>query len=108
MGVITQEVRRILKEGWHNINRVKELIILKSTNLLNLFIMRSTKELIWLFIEKNKYKVGVEKKKEALINGEFDKLPELAMAYRDKKGGFEHLNHPNTNIGESKSETPED
>ena len=26
------------------------------------------------------------KKKEALINGEFDKLPELAIAYRDKKG----------------------
>ena len=35
------------------------------------------------------------KKKEALINCEFDKLPELAIAYRDKKGGFENLSHPN-------------
>jgi len=32
------------------------------------------------------------KKKEALINGEFGKLPELAVAYRDKNG-FENLSH---------------
>jgi putative endonuclease len=33
------------------------------------------------------------KKKEALINGENNLLPELAIAYRDKNGGFEILSH---------------
>ena len=33
------------------------------------------------------------KKKEALINGEDKKLPELAVAYRDRTGGFENLSH---------------
>lgn len=33
------------------------------------------------------------KKKEALIKGQHELLPELAMAYRDKKGGFENLSH---------------
>lgn len=32
-------------------------------------------------------------KKEALINGEDYLLPELAIAYRDKNGGFESLSH---------------
>jgi len=37
------------------------------------------------------------KKKEALINGTPELLPQLALAYRDKKslsGGFENLSHP--------------
>ena len=37
------------------------------------------------------------KKKEALINGTTELLPQLALAYRDKKslsGGFENLSHP--------------
>ena len=34
------------------------------------------------------------KKKEALINGMPELLPKLAIAYRDRKGGFENLNHP--------------
>lgn len=32
-------------------------------------------------------------KKEALINGNLDLLPNLAVAYRDKGGGFESLRH---------------
>ena len=47
--------------------------------------MRNFNELTKLFIEKNKCKVGVEKKKEALINSQSEKLPELAIAYRDLK-----------------------
>lgn len=33
------------------------------------------------------------KKKEALINGDLDLLPKLAIAYRDRDGGFESLSH---------------
>jgi len=33
------------------------------------------------------------KKKEALINGCPELLPQLAVAYRDRDGGFECLNH---------------
>ena len=33
------------------------------------------------------------RKKEALINGENCVLPALAIAYRDKTGGFENLSH---------------
>jgi putative endonuclease len=33
------------------------------------------------------------RKKDALINGEDYLLPELAIAYRDKNGGFESLSH---------------
>jgi len=33
------------------------------------------------------------KKKEALINGCPELLPQLAVAYRDRNGGFECLNH---------------
>lgn len=37
------------------------------------------------------------KKKEALISGNTEKLPELAMAYRDiRKGGFGSLSHLDT------------
>ncbi|MCF6148163.1 MAG: GIY-YIG nuclease family protein [Candidatus Kuenenia sp.] len=38
------------------------------------------------------------KKKEALINGKSELLPQVALAYRDIKalsGGFENLSHPN-------------
>ena len=33
------------------------------------------------------------RKKEALISGEKKLLPELAVAYRDRDGGFESLSH---------------
>lgn len=33
------------------------------------------------------------KKKEALMNGDLDLLPKLAIAYRDRDGGFESLSH---------------
>ncbi len=33
------------------------------------------------------------KKKEALINGKPELLPKLAVAYRDREGGFESLSH---------------
>lgn len=38
------------------------------------------------------------KKKEALINGAHHLLPELAMAYRDVKGGFESLSPQHTKL----------
>lgn len=50
------------------------------------------------------------KKKEALIKGEFDILPELAMAYRDLNnsgfvssvnGGFENLSHQDRPLPEA-------
>ncbi|MBI1315635.1 hypothetical protein GC167_02080 [bacterium] len=34
-------------------------------------------------------------KKEALILGQAERLPELSLAYRDKEGAFESLRHPN-------------
>ncbi len=42
------------------------------------------------------------KKKEALINGTPELLPELAVAYRDKDGGFENLSHRNENLSHRK------
>ncbi|HOL30297.1 MAG TPA: GIY-YIG nuclease family protein [Paludibacteraceae bacterium] len=54
------------------------------------------------------------KKKEALINGNPELLPQLAVAYRDLKnsggleninGGFENLNHQETTVSSSASDT---
>jgi putative endonuclease len=42
------------------------------------------------------------KKKEALIKGEFDQLPELAIAYRDLNNcGFENLSHQSRPLPEA-------
>ncbi len=42
------------------------------------------------------------KKKEALINGDYQSLKQLAMAYRDlKKGGFGNLSHQNLLLPEA-------
>ncbi len=42
------------------------------------------------------------KKKEALINGNPELLPQLAVAYRDlKSGGFENLNHHDNTVSEA-------
>lgn len=47
------------------------------------------------------------KKKEALINGNSNLLPELAKAYRDlEKGGYENLNHPELSEGTRKQLFP--
>jgi len=47
------------------------------------------------------------KKKEALINGNPELFPQLAVAYRDLKsnGGFESLNHKETTVSSSASDT---
>ncbi len=48
------------------------------------------------------------KKKEALIIGDFDKLPELAVAYRDKNGGFENVSNGGfENLSHQKKPKPE-
>lgn len=49
------------------------------------------------------------KKKEALINGNPELLPQLAVAYRDLKngGGLENLNHQETTVSSSVPQTPE-
>jgi|WetSurMetagenome_2_1015567.scaffolds.fasta_scaffold00480_15 putative endonuclease len=47
------------------------------------------------------------RKKKALINGEYNRLPEFAVAYRD--GGFESLSYRNTeSLSHRNTETPED
>jgi len=47
------------------------------------------------------------KKKEALINGNPELLPQLAVAYRDLKnsGGLENLNHKETTVSSRTSDT---
>jgi putative endonuclease len=48
------------------------------------------------------------KKKEALINGEYNRLPEFAVAYRDRDGVFESLSHRISETTKLLSEALED
>jgi putative endonuclease len=41
------------------------------------------------------------RKKKALINGEYNRLPEFAVAYRDRDGGFESLSHRTTEASDN-------
>ena len=64
MGVITPEVQPIWKNVFGNIKTVKEPILRKLTYPLNLYMLKSFRELTRLFVEKNKFKDGVERKKK--------------------------------------------
>ena len=51
---------------------------------VNWSILKNTRDQIMHFLSKKPIQGWRREKKEALIKGEIEKLPELAMAYRDK------------------------
>ena len=82
--VTIQEVPSIWQSALCNTTEEKVPIIPRSTLPVKLVYVEEYPRIDHAFYREKQVQGWSRKKKEALIEGKYEKLPELAIAYRDK------------------------